>query len=135
MSRKNFLGTGWSFPVRIGPTGGIATSSYEENIEEAIRVLLGTALGERVMEPTLGSAIHDYVFRPNTANTASMVAYDAKQALMKHEPRIKDVTCRAVPDPARENVLLLHVTYSVIHENELHNLVYPFYLRREQDLT
>ena len=134
VARKNFLGTGWSFPVRIGSTGGVALSSHEENIEECIKLVLGTAVGERVMEPQFGSRIHDYVFHPNNPNTASMVAYYAEQALVKHEPRIQDISIRAFPDPGEENVLRLEVKYKLIHDNVLRNMVYPFYLRREQDL-
>ena len=134
MSRKNFLGTGWSFPVRIGPNGGIATSSYEDNIHEGIKLVLGTALGERVMNPEFGCRIHDFVFHPNTANTASMVGYHAEQALLKHEPRIQNIGVRALPDPNNENTLLLEIKYKLIHDNTLRNMVYPFFLRREQDL-
>jgi hypothetical protein len=134
VTRKNFLGTGWSFPVRIGSSGGVATSSYQNNIEEAIRIVLGTAIGERVMEPKFGSYIHDYVFHPNSPNTASMVSYYAERAIMKHEPRVNNVSIRANPDPNDENVMMLDIRYKLIHDNVLKNMVYPFYLRREQDL-
>lgn len=134
MARKNFLGTGWSFPVRVGSTGGIALSNQETNIEECIRLVLGTAMGERVMEPVFGSYIHDYVFHPNSPNTASAVAYYAEQALMKLEPRVHNVAIYARPDKDDENVLMMDIKYKIIHDNVLHNMVYPFYLRREQDL-
>lgn len=134
MARKNFLGTGWSFPVRIGSNGGIALSSHESNIEECIKLVIGTAIGERVMEPHFGSHIHDYVFHPNNPNTASLVAYYAERALVKHEPRVEDIEIRAYPDRDNENTLLLDVKYKIIHDNTLRNMVYPFYLRREQDL-
>ena len=134
MAKKTFLGTGWSFPVRIGGTGGIATSQHQDNIEECIKLVLGTALGERVMEPLFGSKLHDYVFHPNNPNTASRVGYYAEQALTKHEPRVRAVTIRAHPDANAENVLVLDIRYKLIHDNVLHNMVYPFYLRREQDL-
>lgn len=134
MPKKNFLGVGWSFPVRIGSTGGIALSVHEENIEEGIKLVLGTALGERVMEPFFGCRIHDYVFHPNNPNTAARVAYYAELALRKHEPRIEDIQCRAHPDSQNENVLMLDVRYRLIHDNVLQNMVYPFFLRREQDL-
>ncbi|MFT5431175.1 MAG: phage baseplate assembly protein W [Myxococcota bacterium] len=134
MAGKNFLGTGWSFPVRIGSNGGIALSSQEANIQECIRVILGTAMGERVMIAQYGSYIHDFVFHPNNPTTASTVAYYAERSLVKHEPRIENIQVRAHPDPNNENTLLLDVRYSVIHDNEMKNMVYPFYLRREQDL-
>ena len=120
--------------MRIGSSGGIALSSHEANIEECIKTVLGTAIGERVMEPQFGSHIHDYVFHPNNPNTASIVAYYAEQALVKHEPRIQDIEIRAYPDQDNENQLLLEVNYRLIHDNVLRNMVYPFFLRREQDL-
>ena len=134
MAKKNFLGVGWSFPVRVGSGGGIALSAYEANIEESIKIVLGTALGERVMEPNYGSRIHNYIFHPNSPNTASRVAYYAEQALAKHEPRIRDLQIRAHPDANNENVLMLEINYKLIHDNAMQNMVYPFYLRREQDL-
>lgn len=134
MAHKNFLGTGWSFPVRIGSGGGIATSSYEENIEENIRLILGTAMGERVMEPRFGSLIHTYVFHPNNASTAALVNYYAQDSLRKLEPRIRNIDVRTFPDPSNDSVMIIDVKYSIIRDNQLRNMVYPFYLRREQDL-
>ncbi len=134
MAKKNFLGVGWSFPVRIGSNGGIAMSSYDENIEESIKLILGTALGERVMEPLFGSKLHDYIFHPNNPNTASRVSYYAERALVKLEPRIRDIAIRSTPDFNNENVLMLDIRYKLIHDNSINNMVYPFYLRREQDL-
>jgi len=134
VAKKNFLGRGWSFPVQIGSSGGVATSSYEGNIEQAIQLILGTAVGERVMDAGFGSYIHDYVFHPNNPSTSSTVSFYAQQALKKHEPRIQDVQVRAFSDPNNENVMMLDIKYQVIHDNAMRNLVYPFYLRREQDL-
>jgi phage baseplate assembly protein W len=134
VAKKNYLGTGWSFPVRIGSSGGIATSSFEENIEESIKLILGTAVGERMMDPQWGAYIHDYVFHPNNPNTAAMVSMYAQQALQKHEPRVSNIQINAYPDPENESTLHLDIKYKVIHDNELRNMVYPFFLRREQDL-
>jgi len=131
--KKNFLGTGWSFPVRVGSSGGIALSSHEANIEESVRLILGTAVGERVMEPEYGCHIHDYVFHPNNPNTASLVAFYAQQAISKLEPRVTDIDIIAAPDANSENVLNLSIKYKIIRDNELRNMVYPFFLRREQD--
>ena len=59
-----FIGRGWAFPMRTDATGGIALVSREREIEEAIRLILGTAPGERPMRPEFGCRIHDYVFAP-----------------------------------------------------------------------
>ena len=49
---KGFLGTGFKFPVQVDEnTGRVKTSSFEEDIEESIRIILGTQPGERPMSP------------------------------------------------------------------------------------
>jgi len=132
--KKNFLGRGIQFPVGLDARGSVALSEYEQNIEEAIGIVLGTAPGERVMRPEFGCKIHDFVFHPNNASTAAMAGFYVREALVKWEPRIEDVRVSANPDPDRENVMLIDITYRVSRTNSVRNLVYPFYLRREQDL-
>ncbi len=132
--KKNFLGRGWRHPIGVDAQGGTAMSSADDNIEQAIRVLLGTAIGERVMRPDFGCYIHDYVFYPNNASTAALVAYYAAASIRKWEPRVDELEVRAYPDRSAENRLLIDISYRVISENNRRNLVYPFYLRREQDL-
>lgn len=41
---EQFVGSGWSFPLRIGPTGGIALVSGEQEVEEAMRLILATRI-------------------------------------------------------------------------------------------
>jgi len=50
------------------------------------------------------------------------------------EPRIDGNEEHADCDALDDNKLLLYIHYRVVAENNLFNLVYPFYLRREQDL-
>jgi hypothetical protein len=134
MAKKNFLGRGWKFPVGISPTGGIATSAYERSIEEAVEIILGTAPGERVYRSTFGCAIHDLVFEPNNAATASKAAGVVQEALTRWEPRIRGIEVSAYYDAVEDNKLLIDITYMVRATNSPYNMVYPFYLRREQDL-
>ena len=131
---KSFLGRGLQFPFRVNAVGGIAMSEGADNIEESVRLIIGTAVGERVMRPLYGCAIHEYVFHPNSPSTAGLVAYYVREALQKQEPRITEVNVSVNPDPKRDSVMLVDVSYRVISVNEDHNLVYPFYLRREQGL-
>lgn len=132
MNPREHLGRGWRFPVRPGARGGLVWSSAEQDIEEAIWIILGTAPGERQMLPRFGCGIHRYVFAPNSAATRSSIAGDVRTALSTWEPRIDlvDVRVEGTPDePAR---LLVRIDYRVRTTNALHNLVYPFYLREGQ---
>ena len=53
-------------------------SRGDREIEESIRLILGTAPGERPMRPEFGCAIHDYVFAPADAGTAGLIAYEVR---------------------------------------------------------
>lgn len=125
---RRFLGTGWKFPVRISPCGGLSYASGEQSVEEAIWILLGTARGERQMLPRFGCGIHDLVFAPNSATTRGNVQHLVKDALTEWEPRIDvlDVSVRAAE--SEENTMLIRVDYRVRSNNTFANLVYPFYL-------
>ena len=83
-----FIGRGWAFPLRTDATGGIALVAREREIEEAIRLILGTAPGERPMRPEFGCRIHDYVFASADGATAAAIAAEVREALGRWEPRI-----------------------------------------------
>jgi hypothetical protein len=131
---KDFLGRGWSFPIRVNYRGNVELTEFEKNIEQSIHIILGTPVGERAMRPDFGCRIHDFIFYPNNASTASIVSYYTRESLVKWEPRISGIKVEAYPDIVRENVLLIDITYRVPTDNSIRNMVYPFYLRREQDL-
>jgi phage baseplate assembly protein W len=131
---KSFLGRGFRFPLGVDSAGGVALSSHEDNIEESIRIILGTAIGERVYRPDFGCRIHDLVFSPNNAHTRNLVTFYADECLRKWEPRIKEIHCECKSDPDAENTLQLHIKYVVRATNSHYNMVYPFFLRREDDL-
>ena len=123
-----FVGSGWSFPVRADASGRIGLSSGTHEIEESIRLVLATAPGERPMRPEFGCAVHDYVFAPADASTAGDIAYAVRVALTRWEPRIDlgDVTVRF--DAVDAGVLYVDITYALRGSNDPRNLVFPFYV-------
>jgi phage baseplate assembly protein W len=127
------LGKGWRFPVDVNRTGGVAMTSGEELIREAISIVLGTAPGERVMRPYFGCDIHDLLFAPNNANTAGLAAHYCVEALQKWEPRVTDVEADATPSTEEPNKLLIHLRYKIRATGTTHNLVYPFYLQKSEE--
>lgn len=131
---KSFLGKGFAFPMQIDGKGHVEMSSADKSIRESVYLILGTPLGERLMRPDFGCAIHDLVFHPVNANTCSTVSTYVKNSLTKWEKRIIDLSVQAYPSPSDENVILIDISYVVRSTNTLDNLVYPFFMRREQDL-
>jgi phage baseplate assembly protein W len=118
--------------MRISPTGGIALSRHEYDIEEAIRIILGTAKGERHMRPQFGCGIHDLVFAPNNATTAGLVQSHVAEALGWWEPRVELLDVIVETDPEERNSLIINIHYRVRSTNDERNLVYPFYLIRPE---
>jgi Bacteriophage baseplate protein W len=126
---SEFLGTGWTFPMKL-EAGEIALSSHEEDIRQAIRIILETAPGERLMRPDFGCGIHDYVFAPNNVRTAGLIRFHVEEALRRWEPRIDLEEISVRPDPDHAEVILIDIDYRVKSTDSRFNLVYPFYLER-----
>ena len=127
MTTSEFLGIGWAYPPTASATGEVATAAYEEDIRQAIWIILGTARGERVMRPDFGAGLDRLVFEPISTTTMSLVQHYAEEALITWEPRI-DAVAVAVSADAPRGRLLLDVRYRVRTTNTFYNLVYPFYL-------
>ncbi len=123
-----FIGRGWAFPLRTDPTGGIALVMREREIEEAIRLVLGTSPGERPMRPEFGCRIHDYVFASADGATASAIAAEVRDAIRRWEPRV-DVEDVQVSFDARDAaVMYIDIKYAIRRTNDRRNLVFPFYV-------
>ena len=122
-----FVGTGWGFPIRTDNTGRIALVSQEREIEEAIRLVLSTAPGERPMRPEFGCGIHEFVFAPADSATAGRIAFEVQKALERWEPRITLADVVISFDPVQSNALYIDVQYSIRGSNDPRNLVFPFY--------
>lgn len=120
-----FLGVGWAFPPSAGPKGDVSVAAYEEDVRQAIRIILGTSPGERVMRPAFGAGLRDLVFEPLSTTTMALARHRVEVALATWEPRI-DV--REVVVRAAQSRMDIEVSYRVRSTNTFYNLVYPFYL-------
>jgi phage baseplate assembly protein W len=127
---SEFYGRGMSFPLQLG-VAGIRESASVQKVEESIRIILGTQYGERVMRPRFGCNLKSLAFAPNNASTANLARYYVEEGLAQWEPRIEVVDV-AVENDNLHGVLLINITYRLRTTQDVHNLVYPFYLERPQ---
>ena len=128
MDGKEFLGSGLKFPLQVDPiTGKIALSHYEDDIEEAISIILGTYRGERVMRPDFGSTALDYVFAPTGFSVSDSIAHDIREQLVIQEPRIVDVSVKCDEHNGTAGSFIVNIAYTVRNTNNRYNRVYPFY--------
>jgi len=148
MSNLDFVGTGWRFPIKVNARGRLEWSSGPQRIQDAIWLIVKTALGERIMRPKFGAGVDDFVFQSNSTVNRSKLAIAIKSALLEWEPRIdlEDVRVDSAADlsSARvdsgngdvrfsnsgslESQVLVTIQYRIRMTNELFNVVFPFYL-------
>ena len=129
MNGKEFLGRGLKFPLQVDPrTGKFAMVSHEDDIREAIGIILNTMQGERVMRPGFGSNIMEYTFAPSSSSTREGIARQVREQLIYQEPRITDVNVRCREMNERSGALVVEVDYTVRSTDNRYNHVYPFYL-------
>lgn len=128
MDDHSFLGNGWSFEVMPDPvTGRIRMCGGEEDIAQAVRLILNTRRGERVMRPDFGCRLCDFAFESFSQSVRSEMIEEIKNALTLHEPRISGIEV-TIGDTAREGHIVLDISYVVRATNNPYNLVFPFYI-------
>ncbi|MEM6253155.1 MAG: GPW/gp25 family protein [Cyanobacteria bacterium P01_D01_bin.156] len=127
LSSPEILGQGWGFPFRLTLQGGVQLSEGDRNLEESIRIILSTRLGERVYRPDFGSRLHELVFAPLNDDTLLLAQIYAREAIQKWEPRVlvESVTSKPVPETASLNLML---NYRIRETHHRRSLVYPFFL-------
>ena len=128
MNGKEFMGRGLKFPLQIDPkTGKVAMVSEEEDIAEAIGIILNTVQGERVMRPDFGSNVLDYTFSPASDSLRQSLAFDLHEQLGYLEPRIDDIEVHCKDTDELEGAIIVEISYRVRSTNNRYNRVYPFY--------
>ena len=131
LGTRPHLGVGWSFPVR--PSGGkLLYARYEDDVDQAIGVILETARRERVMLPKFGAGLRSWVFSPNSPLTRGQIETEVRRALTEWEPRIQVEGVRARTAPDVPNLLYLEIDYVVRATSAFFNRVYPFFLTQGQ---
>lgn len=124
---KAFLGVGWAFPVKP-QNGRLQYAAHEDDVEQAIQIILQTERGERPMLPTFGGGLRRFLFEPNAPATHRAIEHTVREALIDWEPRIDLERVEVKPSTEEPNLLLIHVDYVVRATNTFYNRVFPFYL-------
>ena len=125
---SDILGSGLAFPLGTDPRGALALTSGREDIEQALKVILGTAPGERPMRPEFGCDIHDLVFEAIDAATVGRIETAIRAAAVRWEPRVEVTDIDFDLSRVDEGALEIMIGYRIRATNQSHNLVYPFYL-------
>ena len=125
--QNDFTGWGFDFPAGVNPQGGMRMVTGAENVERSIRLIIGTAYGERPMRPEFGCGIHDLAFEPSSVSLAARMAMSIKTSLARWETRADIIDVSVTFDPADTSLINILVTYSLKGSYSPRNLLVPFY--------
>lgn len=132
-TRKAFLGSGLSFPIRMNAMGSVELVSAEKDIEQSIAIILGTRCGERVMRPEFGCQVHDLLFEPRDAVLMGKLRSYVTKALMRWEPRIQVIDVVPEYDPGTDGGVLVHIDYQIKSSHDERSIVYPFFIEAQEE--
>lgn len=126
---KGFLGRGFAFPPHIdSATGRFVMAESEDDIRQAVYIILMTRMKERAMLPDFGCNLHEYIFELPDSDFEIRIAREIQDALMRYEPRIINVEVHVDTRNIQNGTIYLNISYVVRSTNNPNNLVFPYYL-------
>jgi len=131
---KTFLGNGLNFPIRMNARGEVLLVTGTDDINQSIRIILGTRPGERVMRPTFGCRAYELIFEPITAATYSLLQEYVYEAIQLWEPRIDLQNVNVSVDSNNNSTLLAEIEYEIKATHDTRSIVYPFFIEPEQEI-
>ena len=102
-------------------------TSDEADIEASLKILFGTALGERFLNPKYGLDMHEMLFEPMSTTIKTLVKDRIQIAILLYESRINLLSLELDNPEQPEGQINLLVEYEIRGSNSRFNLVYPFY--------
>lgn len=130
---REFIGTGLAFPLQFSPRGEIALATGEHDIEQAMRIILETVPGERVMRPEFGCRAKELIFAPRNSGTEAMLITYVSDALAQWEPRIDVLDVSVYEDEANDGAWQVAISYEIKATHDERSLVHPFYILNEAE--
>lgn len=132
--KRSFLGTGWSFPPSFRRESASVTMVTDaQDIDQSLRILLTTALGERLMRPKYGCDLRTYLFEPLDTGLVTYIRDLVETAILYYEPRIELLELELHEEP-QGGRLLLELAYRIRATNARANVVFPFYKNEGSDI-
>ena len=133
--QKEFLGSGWSFPVTfLAGNNQLLLTKYEENINEMINLIMQTTFGERPFEQQFGSGLQTFFFKEMRPTLQGEIREAVKTSLLDNEPRIRVLEVDVVFADLETGLVEITIDYMYNQTNTRHNYVYPFYIKEGTNL-
>ncbi|HEU4742134.1 MAG TPA: GPW/gp25 family protein [Meiothermus sp.] len=113
VDKGQLFGRGIAFPPRIAE-GHWLWSEGEDNVREAIQIILRTEPRERLRLAEFGGGLQGYLFEPNVASTHAALEERITQVLGRWEPRIRVQSVTVEPDPDDAQAARVTLVYRLV---------------------
>jgi phage baseplate assembly protein W len=113
---------------------GVSKISSTEKIVMAMRQILGTKIGSRVIDRNFGSDLRDILFNPIDEISVARVRFAVTSALQRWERRVELLSVDVDISSAKDGLIDVLVQFKVISTQEVSNLVYPLYISEEMKI-
>lgn len=104
-----------NWPLRAVPDsqGRLDFPSLEESIRQNIEVILSTRPGERLMRPSFGAGLQNFLDQPNNPGTRARIEERIVQGLARWEERIVLDRVDVRDDTTRPDIVRITIAYRV----------------------
>lgn len=89
----------------------------EQAVNQSLRNLIKTSLGERLFQPTVGSDVYSMVFENTVPEDITLLELFIKNTIDNNEPRV-NLLGVDVKDQTNENALEITIYYTLINNPE-----------------
>ncbi|MFT3795825.1 GPW/gp25 family protein [Flavobacterium sp.] len=135
VQERHFLGSGWAFPVTFSEGDHLLhLTQQEQNVNQSIRLILLTNLGERCMQPRFGSGLQQYFFRKMDETLKGEIIDTVKFSLLHNEPRITVIQTEVEFTDLQNGRIDIKIVYTHNRTNTRHNYVFPFHIKEGTNL-
>jgi phage baseplate assembly protein W len=135
---KPFLGRGWSFPpnfVKSDNRAGVDMLSEQDDVASSLTILLGTSLGERILQPFYGCNMDELLFESMDTRLKTLMADKVETAILYNEPRVEPESVQLDDSEGLEGKVIIGIIYRIKSTNSRFNFVFPYYRLEGTDIN
>lgn len=114
---------GLSFPLKFSGRGSLSTTTGVDKIKENIKAIVLTSVGERVMNPAIGTMGVNSIFQNMEEGQKSLLKHHIKLGIETGESRVSILDLTLKQD-APDGVLLVDMVFKINTDTEYQNLTF-----------
>jgi phage baseplate assembly protein W len=112
-----------SFPLGgVDDSGRLRWTAGNQSVREVMLNILLTRPGERLMRPTFGAGLRNFIHQPNNETTRALIADATRRAIERWEPRVLVDEVTVQPDAERLSHVNLSIHYRLRYDGTREDL-------------